>query len=129
MKIRSAIAELLDANRLTDEQTDMTKLIDPYRNFANASKNEIGRDYSGNFPYKPPTVEKVRSSHSVAADLLFSDIWHVRTSPMWRRNVLLHLWSLSLKKKAVYSAETLKTTYLAALRYYDNEKDETQKYN
>jgi len=32
----------------TDEQTDMTKLIVPCRNFANALKNEMDRSYAGN---------------------------------------------------------------------------------
>ena len=31
-----------------DEQTDMTKLIVPCCNFANALKNEIDKSYSGN---------------------------------------------------------------------------------
>ena len=39
MKIRSVGAELLDANGRTDGQTDMTKLILAFLNFANA-RNE-----------------------------------------------------------------------------------------
>ena len=36
MKIRSVGAELLRADGLTDTQTDMTKLIDDFGNFAKA---------------------------------------------------------------------------------------------
>ena len=39
MKIRPVGAELFHADRRTDGQTDMTKLIVAFRNFANASKN------------------------------------------------------------------------------------------
>jgi hypothetical protein len=37
---RKSGAELLDANRETDGQTDMTKLVVAFRNFANASKKK-----------------------------------------------------------------------------------------
>jgi hypothetical protein len=39
MRIRSAGTELLHADRRTDAQTDMMKLIVAFGNFANASKN------------------------------------------------------------------------------------------
>jgi len=39
MKIRPVGSELFHADGLTDRQTDMTKLIVAFRNFANASKN------------------------------------------------------------------------------------------
>jgi len=48
MKIRSVGVELFHADRRTDEQTDMTKLVVPCRNFPKAPKNEIGKRYSGN---------------------------------------------------------------------------------
>jgi hypothetical protein len=38
MKISPVGAELFHANRRTDEQTDITKLIVAFRNFANAPK-------------------------------------------------------------------------------------------
>ena len=38
MKIRSLGAEIFHADRRTDKQTDMTKLIFAFRNFANAPK-------------------------------------------------------------------------------------------
>ena len=40
MKIRSEWAEMLHAVELIDRQTDMTKLIVTFRNFANSSKSE-----------------------------------------------------------------------------------------
>jgi len=48
MKIRSMGVKLFRVDRRTDEQTDMTKLIVPCRNFANAPRKEIGRGCSGN---------------------------------------------------------------------------------
>ena len=39
MKIRPVGAELFHADRRTDGQTDMTKIIVAFRNFANAPKN------------------------------------------------------------------------------------------
>jgi hypothetical protein len=39
MKIRSVETELFNADRETDGQTDMRKLIIGFRNFANAPKN------------------------------------------------------------------------------------------
>ena len=39
MKIRPVGADLFHADRLTDRQTDMTKLIFVFRNFANSPKN------------------------------------------------------------------------------------------
>jgi hypothetical protein len=39
MKIRPVGAELFHADRRKDKQTYMTKLIDDFRNFANAPKN------------------------------------------------------------------------------------------
>jgi hypothetical protein len=39
MKIRSVGTELFRAGRRTDRQTDMTKIIVAFRNFANAPKN------------------------------------------------------------------------------------------
>jgi len=77
MKILPVGVELFHADIRTDEQTDMTKLIVPCRNFTNAPKNEIGRGY-----YKQPREQKMRASYSVTADLLFRDIWHVSRSPM-----------------------------------------------
>ena len=38
MKIRSIGAELFHEDKRTDKQTDMTKLIVAFRNFANAPK-------------------------------------------------------------------------------------------
>jgi hypothetical protein len=40
MKLRTVGAELFYADRCTDRQTDMTKLVVFFRNFANAPKNE-----------------------------------------------------------------------------------------
>jgi hypothetical protein len=39
MNIRPVSAGLSHADRRTDGRTDMTKLIDTFRNFANAPKN------------------------------------------------------------------------------------------
>jgi len=47
-EIRSVGVESFHADRRTDEQTDMTKLIVPCRNFANSPKDEISKGYSGN---------------------------------------------------------------------------------
>jgi hypothetical protein len=41
MKIRPMEAELVHADRQTDRQTDITKLVVAFRNFANAPKNEF----------------------------------------------------------------------------------------
>jgi hypothetical protein len=40
LKIHPVGAQLFDADRETEGQTDMTKLIIAFRNFANAPKNE-----------------------------------------------------------------------------------------
>jgi len=41
MKMHPAGAELLPAGGLIDSQTDMTKLIIAFRNFASAPKNQL----------------------------------------------------------------------------------------
>ena len=43
MKIRPVGAELFHADRRTDGQTDMTKIIVAFRNFVNAPKEERNR--------------------------------------------------------------------------------------
>jgi hypothetical protein len=48
MKIRPMGAQLFHA----DGRTDMTKLMVAFRNFANASKNEVELGVQRNFTYK-----------------------------------------------------------------------------
>jgi len=49
MKICPVGGELFHADGLTDKQTDMTKLIVTFRNFANAPKNNYYRDVKQKF--------------------------------------------------------------------------------
>jgi len=51
-KIRLVRAELFRADRQTDKRTDMTKLTDAFRNFANAAKNNSTKC---NYIYFSPT--------------------------------------------------------------------------
>jgi hypothetical protein len=50
MKIRPVGTELFHADRRTDRQTDMTKLIVAFRVFANAPKNQQNTLHLGTNP-------------------------------------------------------------------------------
>jgi len=55
MKIRQVRAEFFHADRPTDErdiQTDMTKLVVAYRNFAKASKNHFCFNFDNPFLFQ-----------------------------------------------------------------------------